>query len=84
MDIIRISIDNAIKGVKLMSSELQEAVKEFFRVIVLAVIPIFINSLNNGSFDWRLVLTVGAIAGLRFVDKLLHKTGVAEKGLTRF
>lgn len=67
-----------------MNKELLSAVKEFFRVVVLAIIPVLIDSLNNGSVNVNLVLVVGAIAGLRFVDKLLHKTGVAEGGLTRF
>lgn len=73
---------------------LLEAVKEFFRVMVLAVIPVVIGSLESGLFDWKIVVTVGAIAGLRFVDKLLHEVGKDQStkkvesklvgGLTRF
>lgn len=81
-------------GVINMKEAVIEAVKEFFRVVVLAIIPVVIAGIEGGVIDWKLVATVGAIAGLRFVDKLLHEIGKAEegkspdnsliKGLTRF
>lgn len=68
--------------------------KEFLRVVVLAVIPLIIAGLDTGIFDWRIIGTVGAIAGLRFIDKYLHEVGkerstarkesILLKGLTRF
>lgn len=74
---------------------LVEALKEFFRVVVLSVIPVLITSLEKGAVDIKTIAVVGLIAGLRFIDKLLHEMGVEEeydteeesgltKGLTRF
>jgi hypothetical protein len=65
---------------------LKEALKELARVVVLAIIPILIDSLSSGEVDLRVIAIAGAIAGLRFVDKLLHLNapeGTAG-GLTRF
>lgn len=72
-----------------------ESLKECGRVIVLAIIPILINALSSGKFDLRIILVTGAIAGLRFIDKLLHNMGkeieedtgeesAFTKGITRF
>jgi hypothetical protein len=65
---------------------LVEATKEFARVIVLALVPIFIVQIEAGSFDWRVLAFTGAIAGLRWVDKFLHTKAPEGKsgGLTRF
>jgi len=54
-----------------------ESIKEFFRVIVIAVIPILISNLSNNSFDWKVIAVVAAIAGLKFIDKAMHLTGQA-------
>lgn len=69
---------------KLNTDALPESSKEGLRVVLLAVIPVAIDSLLKGQLDLRLVVTVGAVALLRFVDSWLHKSGKAEKGLTRF
>mgnify|MGYP003490907915 FL=1 len=72
-----------------------ESLKECGRVIVLAIIPILINALSSGKFDLRIILVTGAIAGLKFIDKLLHNMGkeieedtgeesAFTKGITRF
>jgi len=67
-----------------------DALMELLRVMVLATIPVLITSLENQSIDWRVVGVVALIAGLRFIDKFLHKYGEAnenkllEAGLTRF
>ncbi len=67
-----------------------DATAELFRVMVLAVIPVLIASLENDSIDWRVIGVVALIAGLRWIDKFLHKFGeanenkVLEAGLTRF
>ncbi len=58
-----------------INDNLKEAIKEFFRVIVLAIIPILIEMLLSGSLDLKLVGITGAIAGLRFIDKYLHQVG---------
>lgn len=67
-----------------------DATAELLRVMVLAVIPILISSLESQTIDWRVIGIVALIAGLRWVDKFLHKFGeanenkVLEAGLTRF
>jgi len=69
-----------------MSKNLKEALKELCRVIVLAIIPILIEALNSGKFDIRIILVTGAIAALKFIDKLLHLNAPKGEagGLTRF
>jgi len=72
------------------ATPLLEALKEMARVMVLAAIPIIIEGITNGKLNWQLVGVAAAIAGLRFIDKLLHRVGVEEdnaslsRGLTRF
>lgn len=68
-----------------LKKELLESLKEGLRVFLMAVIPLVIVDLENaGGIDPRPIVIAGVIAVLRFVDKLLHRSGVAEKGLTRF
>lgn len=73
-----------------MKEALIESTKEFFRVCVLAAIPVVIDGLAKGMVDFRVVAITAAIAGLRFVDKVLHELGKEKgndtltKGLTRF
>ena len=61
-----------------------EALKEAGRVVVLAIIPVLIDGLTKGVVDFKLVAVVAMVAALRFLDSWLHKSGVAEKGITRF
>ena len=67
-----------------------EALKEAGRVFLVAVLPLLVDMLNNGSIDWRLLGITGIIAVLKMVDKYLHTYGKAtgsaglKKGLTRF
>jgi hypothetical protein len=67
-----------------------EAGKEFFRVVVLAAIPVIIAGLEAGKIEYKNVALVVAIAVFRFVDKGLHLWGKSiedealTKGLTRF
>ena len=74
----------------LMSGPVVEAVKEFLRVIALAILPVIIVSVEEGALDLRIIVVTGLLAGLRLVDKWLHETGkISEdpqliKGLTRF
>lgn len=63
---------------------LKEALREGLRVVVLAIVPMAILELQNGVVDIKAISVVGLIALLKFVDSLLHETGTAEKGLTRF
>ncbi len=60
------------------------ALLDSLRVIVLAIIPILIISLQDRTLDWRQLAIVGGVALLKFIDKYLHKSDIAEKGLTRF
>ena len=63
-----------------------EALKEGARVLVLAVIPLIIDSLSKNSIDWRIIGITGAIAVLRFIDSWLHNNAPDGKsgGLTQF
>lgn len=81
--------------ISLSKENIIESLKECGRVIVLAIIPILINALSSGKFDLRIILVTGAIAGLKFIDKLLHNMGkeieedtgeesAFTKGITRF
>ena len=63
-----------------------EALKEMGRVVILAIIPILIDSLSKGMVDWNVILIAGIIALLRFIDKWLHNLepeGISG-GLVRF
>lgn len=55
---------------------LREAIKEFGRVIVLAIIPILISNLTEDTFNWKVVAVTAALAGLRFIDKWMHEVGM--------
>jgi hypothetical protein len=50
-----------------------EAVKELFRVIAIAVLPVIIDSVQQGKVDFRTLIVVAVVAGLRSVDKYLHE-----------
>lgn len=68
-----------------MNEALIKSIKEGLRVFLMAGIPLTVVELENGGlFDYKAILIAGLIALLRFVDKYLHESGVAEKGLTRF
>lgn len=73
-----------------MSKALIEALKEFFRVVVLAIIPVAIVQIEGNAFDYKALLLVALIAGLRFIDKYLHEIGKVKadprliNGLTQF
>jgi hypothetical protein len=65
-----------------------EAAKEMARVVVLAVLPVLMVSFDavNGSMnlDVKVIIATAILAALRFIDKYLHTSGTAEKGLTQF
>ena len=65
---------------------LLEALKEAGRVVLLAVVPILISSLESSVFDLRVILVAAGLALLRAVDKYLHLVAPEGKagGLTRF
>ncbi|MCR4345246.1 MAG: hypothetical protein NUV44_10845 [Candidatus Scalindua sp.] len=79
-----------------MKESLIDAIKEGLRVVVLSVIPVAIVGLQDGNLDLRYIYVTGAVALLRFLDKLLHEeakdnplktrnTGMlGERGITGF
>lgn len=79
---------------KLTNTIVVNAVKEGLRTFLMAVVPLLVIGLENGSLDVRAALIAGVIALLRFVDKALHEYGSANStktqehwattGLTRF
>lgn len=54
---------------------LVEALKEGARVVLIAVIPLLIGGLDQGSINWNSIAVVAAITALRMVDKYLHLEG---------
>ena len=50
-----------------------EATKEFFRVVVIAIIPIIISNLTDETFNWKVVAITATVAGLKFIDSFLHE-----------
>ena len=57
-----------------MDKSLKESLKEGARVVVLAIIPVLVVSLQDAQeFDWRLIAVTAAVAFLRFIDSLLHE-----------
>ena len=71
------------RGLKHMDS-LKEAVRELLRVVVLAVIPVAILSIEQGTVDLKAIVVVASVAALRFIDKYLYESGKMKKGLTHF
>lgn len=74
-----------------MKKTIIEAIKELFRVVLLAAIPVAVSSLeNDGVIDVKAILLVIAVAVLRAVDKGLHEWGkvieseALKKGITQF
>ncbi len=73
-----------------MQKALIEGVKELLRVVVIAVIPVLIMSLDSGEINLKVIGITAAIAALKFIDKVLHEVGKEldnanlTKGLTRF
>ena len=49
-----------------------EAFKEFFRVIVIAVIPVVLEALTQSEVSWRSVSVAVFIAILKALDSWLH------------
>jgi hypothetical protein len=56
-----------------------KSVLEFGRIIVIAIIPVLISSLEKGMIDWKSIAVAGVIAGLKAIDKLLHEYGVEKE-----
>jgi len=70
----------------LLSLRQEDFVKEFIlelsRMAVLAALPVMVIALESGlSLKASVVLIVVAV--LKALDRALHESGIAEKGLTR-
>lgn len=59
----------------MLSNQFVEALKEFLRVALAAVIPVIIDGALAGALDLRFVGITAAVAFLRAVDKYLHELG---------
>ena len=71
-------------------ASLDKATREAGRVVLLATLPLAIYQLETDALDLKVLLYVGLIALLRWLDKLLHEVGkesgneTLKKGITRF
>jgi hypothetical protein len=74
---------------------LKKALLELGRVVIIAVLPIIITSVEQGKIDWKVIGIAAIIATLKGIDKFIHEIGVAKEeetgepskyitGLTRF
>lgn len=61
-----------------------EFVKESGRIALVAALPVAIPMIETGELNWYVIGTVALVAVLKGVDRSLHQTGVAEKGIVRF
>ena len=75
---------------KSMSKPTIDAIKEFLRIVALAVVPALIVVLENGEVSAKAIILVLVVAILKAIDEFLHEKGKLEenasltKGLTRF
>lgn len=80
-----------------MGKPIIESLKDAGRIVVLAIVPILIADLSNGNgINWQVIAVTAAIAGLKFIDSMMHETAkeepkalrnegmLGEKGLTGF
>lgn len=63
-----------------------EGLKDAGRVVLIAIFPVIISSLEQGIVDWKVITIAVVVAAFKGLDKYLHKLedkGVAG-GLTGF
>jgi hypothetical protein len=58
-----------------ISPAIEAAIREFIRVIVLAIIPVIIATLSNPDWTWKGFVVAAVVATLRAADKWLHENG---------
>lgn len=63
----------------MFNEALVKGLKEFSRVILIAILPVIIDSLERNILDWKVVLVAVAIAALKAVDRGMHEYGVLEE-----
>lgn len=61
-----------------------EAVKQFGRVVLVAVIPIVVSGLQTNSIDIRLIVITGVTALLMALDKWIHESDMKAGGIVPF
>lgn len=49
-----------------------EGIREGGRVVLIAIIPVAIDSIQKGYIDWREIAVVGSLALLRAIEKALY------------
>lgn len=61
-----------------MKNDINESIKEFARMCIIAVIPVLIISIEKQDFDYKSTGIAFALAILRAVDSYIHesKTGI--------
>jgi hypothetical protein len=60
-----------------MSHQVVETLKEFLRIVLIAVIPVVIDGLQTGVVNWQIIAVAAGVAALRALDKFLHEGNVA-------
>jgi hypothetical protein len=61
--------------------------KEMARIALAAALPIFITVFNDGAItndEWKALYIAASLAVAKGIDRALHETKVAEKGILRF
>lgn len=68
-----------------MKNPLQEGIKEYLRVTVLAVLPVLIDSLANDELSIRGIVLAVVLAALRGIDAYIHENkNIKANGLLPF
>lgn len=67
-----------------MKDMIKDFTLELSRIALVAILPVLIASLENGDVDFKVLGVIAAIAVLKAIDRALHESGLAKKGLTRF
>ena len=60
----------------MFNSEIVEAIKEFVRMMIIAVVPNLIASLSEGAVNWQVLGMSLVIAVLRALDRWAHTEGI--------
>lgn len=72
-----------------MKNALIEAVKEWLRIVLIAVLPIIMTSINpqtgEVAINWQMVYGVALLATLKALDKWIHNNpSIKSNGLLPF
>lgn len=66
-----------------MNTAVKEYLLELSRIALISALPVLIVSIESGV-DYKTILILISVAVLKAIDKGLHESKIAEKGLTRF